>query len=98
MRRVLSRLLRWGTTAIRCFAPMGLATTSIPVIVARPLLGSTLVVKMPIVVVLRTPVALHQMFYCDGLGYLLRFKHTLSLFLSEYQRISVRGDPSLHSG
>ena len=55
MRRVLSRLLRWGTTAIRCFAPIGLATTSIAAMVARPLLGSTLVVKMPIVVVLPAP-------------------------------------------
>lgn len=43
---------RWETTAILCFTATGSAVTSMPSTMARPPLGRTRVVRIPIVVVL----------------------------------------------
>ena len=51
----MSRVLFWVTTPIRRFTPTGSATTSMPATQARPPVGSTSVVSMPIVVDLPAP-------------------------------------------
>jgi hypothetical protein len=51
----MSRVLFWVTTPILRFTPTGSATTSMPATQARPPVGSTKVVSMPIVVDLPAP-------------------------------------------